>query len=243
MPLWDTIWKKPTYSHLRTFGCLCYPIVLKSHRDKFEDRATPHVFVGYFFHTKGYKVLNLATKKIHVSRDVQFYEHIFPLLSLLILPLVCHILSYHLIGILLLYVSLITSKTCIHHYLVLKLLHQLDKVIILLPVQHYHLLSVQHHHLLHLLQPPHTSPNLFLLTSHLHLEDLLEPIPNLQISKTMFAKCLPWQTMFQPDPPVFWMLFLPIEITLHSLSLVVPISRLWEVFHMTVSPTLMRRLL
>ncbi|XP_019255056.1 PREDICTED: uncharacterized protein LOC109233632 [Nicotiana attenuata] len=69
---------KPNYSHLRSFGCLGYPTTLKSHKDKFEPRSTPHVFIGYPFGTKGYKVLDLATKRIHVSRDVQFYENIFP---------------------------------------------------------------------------------------------------------------------------------------------------------------------
>ena len=59
--------KQPTYSHLKSFGCLCFPIVLKTHKDKFEPRTIPHVFVGYPFNTKGYKVLNLATKKVHTE--------------------------------------------------------------------------------------------------------------------------------------------------------------------------------
>ena len=70
--------KKPNYSQLRSFGCLCYPTVPKVLRDKFEPRTTPHVFLGYFFGTKGYKVMNLATKKLHISRDVIFHEHVFP---------------------------------------------------------------------------------------------------------------------------------------------------------------------
>jgi len=70
--------RKPTYSHLRSFGCLCFPTTLKTHKDKFEPRETPHIFVGYPFNTKGYKVLDLATKIVHVSRDVLFHEAIFP---------------------------------------------------------------------------------------------------------------------------------------------------------------------
>ena len=70
--------KKPSYSHLRSFGCLCYPTVPKVLRDKFEPRTTPHVFLGYVFGTKGYKVMNLATKKLHITRDVIFHEHVFP---------------------------------------------------------------------------------------------------------------------------------------------------------------------
>ncbi|XP_070014754.1 uncharacterized protein [Nicotiana sylvestris] len=70
--------RKPKYSHLKSFGCLCYPTVPKPHRDKFEPRTPPHIFVGYPFNTKGYKVLSLATRKITVSRDVVFNESIFP---------------------------------------------------------------------------------------------------------------------------------------------------------------------
>ncbi|XP_009770962.1 uncharacterized protein [Nicotiana sylvestris] len=70
--------RKPNYSHLKSFGCMCYPTVPRPHRDKFEPRTTPHLFVGYPFNTMGYKVLSLATRKIIVSRDVVFNESIFP---------------------------------------------------------------------------------------------------------------------------------------------------------------------
>ncbi|XP_075074557.1 uncharacterized protein LOC142162140 [Nicotiana tabacum] len=47
-------------------------------RDKFDPRAMPHVLIGYPFETKGYKVLNLQTRKIHISKDVTFHENVFP---------------------------------------------------------------------------------------------------------------------------------------------------------------------
>lgn len=34
--------------------------------------------MGYPFGTKGYKVLNLTTKRLHISRDVVFHENVFP---------------------------------------------------------------------------------------------------------------------------------------------------------------------
>jgi len=34
--------------------------------------------LGYLATQKGYKLLNLMTNKTFVSRDVIFYEHIFP---------------------------------------------------------------------------------------------------------------------------------------------------------------------
>jgi len=55
--------QKPNYAQLRSFGCLCYPTVPKTLRDKLEPRTTPHIFVGYPFGTKGYKVMSHATEK------------------------------------------------------------------------------------------------------------------------------------------------------------------------------------
>ncbi|KAL4379256.1 hypothetical protein GQ457_02G035690 [Hibiscus cannabinus] len=37
----------PTYSHLKTFGCMCFVATLKSSCDKFTERALPGVFIGY----------------------------------------------------------------------------------------------------------------------------------------------------------------------------------------------------
>lgn len=36
------------------------------------------VFLGYPYVIKGYKVLNLESNTIYISRDIVFYEHIFP---------------------------------------------------------------------------------------------------------------------------------------------------------------------
>lgn len=51
--------------------------VTEPHKDKFEPKTKPHVFMCYLLTLKVYNVLNIATKKIHVSRDVYFYESIF----------------------------------------------------------------------------------------------------------------------------------------------------------------------
>lgn len=39
------------------------------------------MFLGYPFGIKGYKLLNLSTNTVFVSRDVVFHEHIFPFAS------------------------------------------------------------------------------------------------------------------------------------------------------------------
>ena len=56
---------------------LCISTLLST-RHKFNPRATTTVFIGYPHGYKGYKLLDLTTLKTFISRDVKFYEHIFP---------------------------------------------------------------------------------------------------------------------------------------------------------------------
>nr|GEV69815.1 ribonuclease H-like domain-containing protein [Tanacetum cinerariifolium] len=68
---------KPALKHLRVFGYLCFATVLNSH-DKFGSRDEKCVLVGYASFKKGYKLFSLERKQFVYSKDVKFFEKVFP---------------------------------------------------------------------------------------------------------------------------------------------------------------------
>nr|GEW03573.1 retrotransposon protein, putative, unclassified [Tanacetum cinerariifolium] len=67
--------KPPSYTHLRTFGCLCYPYTFPPH--KLAPRTTPSIILGYPYNHRGYRCLDVNTNKIIISRHVTFDETVF----------------------------------------------------------------------------------------------------------------------------------------------------------------------
>ncbi|CAL9017922.1 unnamed protein product, partial [Prunus brigantina] len=66
--------RKPGIKHLKVFGCICYTHVPSSLRKKFDDKSRKGVFMGYGSCEKGYRVYDLQSKKIVLSRSVIFNE-------------------------------------------------------------------------------------------------------------------------------------------------------------------------
>ena len=65
---------KVDYSHFKVFGCRVYYYVPKHLRSKFDYNALPGIFIGYHHYSPAYKILNLSTNKIILSRSVAFFE-------------------------------------------------------------------------------------------------------------------------------------------------------------------------
>ena len=59
---------------MRIFGSVCYVHVLDVKRTKLEKRAEQGIFIGYNNVAKAYKVYNLKSKKVQISRDVKIDE-------------------------------------------------------------------------------------------------------------------------------------------------------------------------
>ena len=63
---------KPSVSHLREFGMLCYSHVPDETRRKLDPKGEKCILLGY--ETTGYRVLVIATHRVKVTRDIIFDE-------------------------------------------------------------------------------------------------------------------------------------------------------------------------
>ena len=57
-----------------TFLCHAYNEI----KDKFDERSTKCIFLGYPYGQKRWRIYDMKQKQIFMSRDVVFYENIFP---------------------------------------------------------------------------------------------------------------------------------------------------------------------
>lgn len=78
---YELLYSKPTtYDKLKTFGCLCHSTCLVK-ENKFSSRANQCIQLGISPTQKGFVLYDIIHKRILVSRDVQFYDDIFPMLN------------------------------------------------------------------------------------------------------------------------------------------------------------------
>ncbi|GMI71530.1 hypothetical protein HRI_000822300 [Hibiscus trionum] len=66
--------KKPGIGHLKIFGCNAYAHVPEQIRKKLDERGEQCIFIGYDERSKAYRLYNPVTKKLIISRDVEFDE-------------------------------------------------------------------------------------------------------------------------------------------------------------------------
>ncbi|KAF0725619.1 hypothetical protein Ae201684P_003021 [Aphanomyces euteiches] len=73
---YEVLYKKPSRLYkLKTFGCLAFKFVPKSHRpSKLSNPAIPCVFLGYATSQLGYTLWNPRDRTVTVSRSVMFDE-------------------------------------------------------------------------------------------------------------------------------------------------------------------------
>ncbi|XP_071735821.1 uncharacterized protein [Rutidosis leptorrhynchoides] len=69
---------EPNLSYIKCFGCLCFSTVLNP-SGKFSSRSIKCILIGFSSVKKCYKLYNLDDKSVFFSRDVKFYETVFPL--------------------------------------------------------------------------------------------------------------------------------------------------------------------
>lgn len=68
----------PVIIHLKVFGSLCFSTTIQNHRTKFQPGARKVVFLEYKDGTKGYLLYDLQSNELFVSRNVIFYDSVFP---------------------------------------------------------------------------------------------------------------------------------------------------------------------
>ncbi|KAG8076100.1 hypothetical protein GUJ93_ZPchr0006g44468 [Zizania palustris] len=77
-PFFHLYGSHPSYTHLRVFGCACYPNMTATTPHKLSPRSTLCIFLGYSSDHKGYRCLYLSSNRIIISRHVVFDEASFP---------------------------------------------------------------------------------------------------------------------------------------------------------------------
>ena len=65
---------KPSVSHFKVFGCDAYVHISDHKRTKFDSKSKKCKFLGYSTQSKAYRLWDLESKSLVISRDVHFVE-------------------------------------------------------------------------------------------------------------------------------------------------------------------------
>ncbi|PNX55526.1 retrovirus-related Pol polyprotein from transposon TNT 1-94, partial [Trifolium pratense] len=68
----------PNIEDLKVFGSLVFAATISSHRQKLDSRSRKCTSLGFKPGVKGHILFDLKNKEIFISRDVSFFENIFP---------------------------------------------------------------------------------------------------------------------------------------------------------------------
>ena len=75
----SALFSKPTaYTLLRTFSCLCYPNLTATMPHKLSHRSAVCVFLGYPSNHRGYRCMDIESRRIIISHHVIFDKTRFP---------------------------------------------------------------------------------------------------------------------------------------------------------------------
>ncbi|KAL1448085.1 hypothetical protein WDU94_013979 [Cyamophila willieti] len=79
----EEVWcgRKPNLKHLKVFGCKALVHVPKKKRSKWDPQAEVCVFIGYCETSKNYRVIQKDSLQVTKTRNVSFYENVFPALE------------------------------------------------------------------------------------------------------------------------------------------------------------------
>ena len=79
---YEKIYNKTYYfNQLKVSGCLCYSSTLSTNRTKIDHCVRASIFLSFPCNIKGYVVYDIKNHDVKISRNVIFYEDIFPSLD------------------------------------------------------------------------------------------------------------------------------------------------------------------
>ncbi|CAN1179912.1 Retrovirus-related Pol polyprotein from transposon RE1, partial [Linum perenne] len=69
--------RRPDYTRLRTFGCVCFVLLPRKDRTQLTSKTARCVFLGYTDHHKGYLCYDVVHHRVHIGYHVVFLENLY----------------------------------------------------------------------------------------------------------------------------------------------------------------------